>query len=92
VLLFLRRYPEQRDMVSRCFRAARSGGVSVPEVEELIQALDAAGILDEAGEKGRTRITEACRIFAAPPLVCGAAFLRDGEAVALLAGLAGMIS
>jgi octaprenyl-diphosphate synthase len=87
VLLYLNRYPEQAGLVSRCFAAARSGGASVPEVEELIGVLDAAGALDEAKKRGLALIAEARETFAVP-------YLADSqpEAAALLAGLAGLIS
>ena len=64
VLLFLRRRPEKMGMVERCFIAARSGGVDMPEVEELIQALFDSGVLAEAEEQGKTLIAEARKIFA----------------------------
>jgi octaprenyl-diphosphate synthase len=79
VLLFLRRWPEKREMVFRCFNAARRGGVCVPEVEELIQALMTAGVLAEAEEKGKALIAEARALFTAPPL--------NAEGCALLGGL-----
>ena len=87
VLLYLRRYPEQAESVSRCFAAARRGGVSAPEVEELIRSLGAAGVLDEAGEKGKSLIAEARKMFINPP-----GFPLAGEAAALLAGLTELIS
>ena len=91
VLLYLHRYPERRELVARCFTAARSGGVSVPEVEELIQALTSAGTLDEAGEKGRALVAAARAAFAGLP-----AFPPGNEAAqqaaALLAGLTELIS
>jgi octaprenyl-diphosphate synthase len=87
VLLYLNRYPERRDLVSRCFTAARSGGVSAPEVEELISTLAAAGVLDEAGERGRALIAEARQVFAAPLQTP-----PQPEAASLLAGLADLIS
>ncbi|MDR1858259.1 MAG: polyprenyl synthetase family protein [Treponema sp.] len=64
VLMFLHRWPEKKGMVKRCFGVARSGGVSVPEVEELIQALLADGILAEAEEQGKDLMAEARTIFA----------------------------
>ena len=65
VLLFLHRHPEKRDLVSRCFTAARNGGVSMPEVEELIQELHTAGVLAEAEKRGRVLIAEARAAFSA---------------------------
>jgi octaprenyl-diphosphate synthase len=64
VLLFLHRWPEKSGMVKRCFDAAGSGGVSVPEVEELIRALLAAGVLAEAEAQGKAIIAEAREAFA----------------------------
>ena len=64
VLLFLHRSPEKSGMVKRCFAAAGSGGVAVPEVEELIQALHTAGVLSEAEEQGKGLLAEARTAFA----------------------------
>ena len=89
VLLFLHRCPEKREMVSRCFSAARSGGVSAPEVEELIQALDASGAIAEAAEKGRALIAEARNVFSAPDCE-GFPLLAEGRL--LLEGLIDLIS
>ena len=63
VLLFLNRLPEQKETVQRCFRAARSGGAGANEVEELIQAFSSAGVLAEAGERGKALIAEARDAF-----------------------------
>jgi octaprenyl-diphosphate synthase len=89
VLLYLRRYPERRELAARCFTAAHSGGTTAPEVEELIRVLEAAGVLAEAEEKGKNLIAEARRIFAAPPTV---PFSLYGEGISLLTGLADLIS
>ncbi|MDR0455714.1 MAG: polyprenyl synthetase family protein [Treponema sp.] len=82
VLLFLHRWPEKREMVFRCFNAAHSGGVCAPEVEELIQALMAAGVLAEAEDQGKNLIAEAREIFTAPrpdsPLNAEGRALLDG--------------
>ena len=64
ILLFLHHWPEKKEMVSRCFSAARSGGVCAPEVEELLQALLAAGVPSEAEERGKAFIAEARKVFA----------------------------
>jgi octaprenyl-diphosphate synthase len=53
-------------LVSRCFGKAREGGTSAPEVEELISALTAAGVLDKAQEQGHTLIREAVETFESP--------------------------
>jgi octaprenyl-diphosphate synthase len=89
VLLFLHHAasedadPEKREMVFRCFKAARSGGVGVPEVEELIQILSAAGVLDEAEARAKALIAEARSAFDASAL--------NAEGRALLGGLIDMI-
>ena len=81
VLLFIQTDGANRsDFVQRCFRAARKGGVGVPEVEEFIDALTEAGALAEAEKRGRTLITEAGVAFAALPAV-------DKEAGRLLTSL-----
>jgi octaprenyl-diphosphate synthase len=63
VLLFLRQYPEKKEMVSRCFKAVKSGGIEASETEELINALTDCGVLKEAGEQGKTLIAEARAVF-----------------------------
>ena len=83
VLLYLHRYPEKRDFAARCFSAARSMGTSAPEVEEFIAALEMAGVLEEAREKGLRYIQESREIFSAPVL-SGFTFQKEGRE--LLAG------
>jgi octaprenyl-diphosphate synthase len=83
VLLYLRS-AEKKEMVFRCFRAARVGGVNVPEVEELIQALLASGVHAEAEEQAKTLIAEAREALATSAL--------NAEGRALLGGLIDMIS
>jgi octaprenyl-diphosphate synthase len=94
VLWYLHRYPGQREQVFRCFAAARAGGVSAPELEELIQSLTTAGLIDEAGAKGKSLIAEARGMFVNPPDTPG--FPAAGEmaqaAAALLVGLTELIS
>jgi octaprenyl-diphosphate synthase len=89
VLLFLQRFPQRQDMVSRCFQAARSGGVCAPETEELIAALENAGALTEAAERGRALIAGAREIFTAPDC---AGLPLSAEVRPLLAGLIDFIS
>ena len=83
VLLYLHRYPEKRDFAARCFAAARSVGTGAPEVEEFIGALEGAGVLEEAREKGLKYIRESEEIFSAPVL-SGFTLQREGRE--LLAG------
>jgi octaprenyl-diphosphate synthase len=90
VLLYLRgETGARRALVSRCFGKARAGGVSAPEVEELIAALEADGALDRAQEQGRALIREAAETFALPDI---AGFRLGEEGRRLLAGLIGLIS
>jgi octaprenyl-diphosphate synthase len=79
----------RRALVSRCFSRARAGGVSVPEVEELIAALEAEGALERALEQGHALIRAAAETFAAPS-VAGLCLNEEGRR--LLAGLIGLIS
>jgi octaprenyl-diphosphate synthase len=86
VLLYLSRCPGAGALAARCFAAARAGGTGVPEVEEFIGALGAAGVLEEAEERGRGLIAEAGKAFSSLP--------GDGSADArlLLSGFTELIS
>jgi octaprenyl-diphosphate synthase len=66
VLLYLHRYPEKRERIYYCFYEARTNGFLVPEIEEMIEALTAAGVLTEAEEKSRSLIKEVREIFNLP--------------------------
>jgi octaprenyl-diphosphate synthase len=63
ILLYLHRCPEKREFVAQCFRAARSAGPAVPEIEELIGALEAEGVLEEALQRGKNLINESRGFF-----------------------------
>jgi octaprenyl-diphosphate synthase len=84
VLLYLHRNKDERDAAARCFSAARSGGTSAPEVEELIGRLEAAGVLEEAREQGLALIRAARTVFDKAPF-------RE-EQRKLLTGLMNLIS
>jgi len=87
ILLFLNRWPEKKEMVLRCFREARAGGVCAPEVEELIQALTSSGVLAEAETRAKGFIADAQEIFTiSKPSIPWA-----DESRKLLAGLADLI-
>ncbi|MCL2190392.1 MAG: polyprenyl synthetase family protein [Treponema sp.] len=87
ILLFLHRWPEKKEMVNRCFSEARAGGVSAPEVEELIEALASSGVLAEAEARAKAFIYEAREIFTiSKPSIPWTAESRE-----LLAGLADSI-
>jgi octaprenyl-diphosphate synthase len=89
VLLYLHRYPEKRDFAAYCFNAARASGTGAPEVETFIHALEEAGILEEAREKGLQYIRKSREIFSAPE---AAGFPLKKEGRELLAGLVDSIS
>jgi octaprenyl-diphosphate synthase len=91
VLLFLHRYTQHREMAARCFAAAREKGTAAPEVEELIQALENAGALDEAQERGAALIAKAGKTLAGTGFAAGESPSAQ-EARALLADFAGLIS
>jgi octaprenyl-diphosphate synthase len=89
VLLYVHRRPEQGKLVGRCFAAAHAGGTGVPEVEELIKALEAAGVLEESRQRGLALIREAGDVFAADT-IGGVPLQAEGRR--LLAGLMDLIS
>jgi octaprenyl-diphosphate synthase len=84
VLLYLHRNKDARDAIARCFSAARAGGTSAPEVEELIRRLEAAGVLEEARERGLALIQAARAAFDNAPF--------QEEQRRLLTGLMDLIS
>jgi len=63
VLLYMHKYPEKKEKVFYCFHAAKQEGTSAPEVGELIDALNDAGVFSEAEEKGRFFVGEAQKTF-----------------------------
>jgi len=65
VLLYLHRYPEKREFAARCFAAARSAGTDAPEVNEFINELEKAGVLDEGHEKALEYIGKSREVFSA---------------------------
>lgn len=83
VLLYLYHHPEGRELVIRCFTAARKRESRVDAVEELIEALTADGVLNEASEQGWSLIREAQEVFSRIP---GADQVL-GDSGALLRGL-----
>jgi len=89
VLMYLHRYPEKQDFVYGCFIAAGASGVDAPEVEDLIYAFTAAGVLDEAKENGLAMIAQAREIFSSEKQE---GFSISGEGRVLLAGLTRLIS
>ena len=85
VLIYLHRYPEKRGFAASCFRAAQSNGIAAPEIEEFIQALQAAGALEEAAKRGMELIGESRDLFARTDLF-------TAEAEPLLVGLIDFIT
>ena len=89
VLLYMHRHPEKLDFVCRCFSAAGTNGAAAPEVEEMINALGAAGVLDESKENGLAMIAEAREIFVSEK---HDGFNMNREGRELLEGLTRLIS
>ena len=54
---------KRAEFTSRCFNAARIGGVNVPEVEEFISALEREGVLAEAEKRGEDIVAGARTAF-----------------------------
>ncbi|MDR1302491.1 MAG: polyprenyl synthetase family protein [Treponema sp.] len=67
VLLYLYHHPEGRELVIRCFIAARERESRVDAVEELIEALTLDGVLTEASEQGCSLIRDAREVFSHIP-------------------------
>jgi octaprenyl-diphosphate synthase len=63
VILFLNKYPEKRELIFKCFHAARINGIKTPEIEELINVLSSSSVFDETEEKGKSLLREAKDIF-----------------------------
>ncbi|MCL2231277.1 MAG: polyprenyl synthetase family protein [Treponema sp.] len=63
VILYMHKYPEKRDKIFYYFHEAKRSGTSAPEVEDLINTLYSAGVIDEAEEKGRSFLKETKEIF-----------------------------
>ena len=89
VLLYLHRNPDKRGFAASCFAAARSGGITAPEVEEIIVAMKTAGVLEEARQKGIEYIRQSQEIFSAAN---AAGFPLQKEGRELLAGLVDLLS
>jgi octaprenyl-diphosphate synthase len=81
VLLLLHRQKGAAALVERCFTRARAGGTSVPEVEELIGALEQGGFLAEARERGLALIAEARETLAGVGAESGGGSAGTGRAV-----------
>ncbi|MDR1788653.1 MAG: polyprenyl synthetase family protein [Treponema sp.] len=77
VILFLQGARDRAAQVIRCFTAARAAGVSAPEVNELIAAMEGAGAVEEAARRGKALVANACAALA--------------ECDARLAGLAALL-
>ncbi|MCL2832208.1 MAG: polyprenyl synthetase family protein [Treponema sp.] len=85
VLLYLHKYPEKREFTAACFRAASSKGIAAPELEEIILAMQNAGVLDEAQRRGAELIGGSRQTFIQTDFF-------DAQAKALLGGLIDFIS
>jgi len=89
VIMYLNKYPEKREMIFFLLSAARINGAASPEIEEVIETLTAAGVLEEAQEKADSLVKEAREIFKSPQYA-GSHASEEGRA--LLEGLISMIS
>jgi octaprenyl-diphosphate synthase len=89
VLLYMNKFPENRERIFYFFHEAKTYGASVPEVGELVETLEHAGIFAEAEEKGRSLIKEAWDIFNSAQY---AGVDASAEGRKLLEGLIGLIS
>jgi len=89
VLLYLHKYPENKDRIFYFFHAAKTNGIRAPEVEELIETLAKSGILTEAEEKGRALLKQAQDIFGSNEFA-GCTVNKDGQS--LLDGFIKLIS
>ena len=85
IILYLHKYPERVEFVTRCFSAAKAGGTAVGEVEELIAELEAAGTIDAACERGKALVDGAVAAIRGRAFPHGAV---SEEARGLLAELA----
>jgi octaprenyl-diphosphate synthase len=63
VILYLNKYPGKREQIFYCLYEAKANGVAVPEVKEMIDTLNEAGVFTEAQEKAQSLIQEAKNVF-----------------------------
>jgi octaprenyl-diphosphate synthase len=63
VILYLNKFPEKREQIFYCLYSAKTNGVAVPEVKEMIDLLTETGVFAEAQERARTLIEEAKKVF-----------------------------
>ncbi|MDR3173296.1 MAG: polyprenyl synthetase family protein [Treponema sp.] len=69
---------QRQALVSRCFNRAKTGGTEAPEVEELIAALDKAGVLEKARQRGLALIQEGAEGLT-PDRIGGTSLREDGR-------------
>jgi octaprenyl-diphosphate synthase len=89
VLLYLNKYPEKREQILYCLYIAKSSGVAVPEVEEMIGFLKQSGVFTEAEEIAKSLIQSAKDIFNSDNY---AGIPANEKGRALLDGLISLIS
>ena len=58
VLLYLKKYPEKRELIFYYFYAAKTDGSSSPAIEEFIETLTPSGVFEEAEKEGRALLKE----------------------------------
>jgi len=89
VILYLKKHPEQRERAFHCFYEAKTNGIAVPEVSEMIKLISEAGVLTEAEEKALSLLHDA-RAFFNSGQYAGIPASEEGRV--LLDGLIGLIS
>ncbi|GBU27281.1 hypothetical protein R84B8_00810 [Treponema sp. R8-4-B8] len=89
VLLYLHKYPEKKDRIFYYFHEAKINGSNVPEVEDFIDTLSAAGVFAEAEEKGLSFLKKIEDIFSSNEF-SGCAINKNG--LALFDGFIKLIS
>ncbi|QQO09739.1 polyprenyl synthetase family protein [Breznakiella homolactica] len=88
ILLYLHQQKDRVDFVSRCFSAAREKGARADEVEELISALEGAGVIEEARQHGLGLIDAGEKVFGDD---LAKAIPEENEARKLLSGFVGLL-
>ena len=90
LILYLRQKSGRMDFVTRCFSAARAGGVTAGEVEELIGEMEASGSIEEARKRG-TELVEGAAASIRADALPAATGGQSEKARELLAGIASLI-
>ena len=63
VLLYLNKFPQNKEKIFYCFHVAKNEGSRSLETEELINILNESGVIAEAEEKGKSLLKETQDVF-----------------------------